>query len=99
MKCWSWAVYTSKFFPIHKRDGKQKFIKTGIFEKPRLHFQIFPDPLKSLKTEIFVHLTSNGEDDLSVQHVASDSEWRNQFMIKLQAVKKNVNIIMYVTIL
>ena len=22
LKCWSWAVYSSKFFPIHKRDGK-----------------------------------------------------------------------------
>ena len=35
-----------------------KEIEIGIFEKPRLHFQIFPNSLKSLKIEIFVHLPS-----------------------------------------
>ena len=32
--------------------------KTGNFEKPRLHFQIVLNSLKSLKIEIFVQLTS-----------------------------------------
>ena len=27
LKCWSGAVYISKFFPIHKRDGKLDFRK------------------------------------------------------------------------
>ena len=27
LKCLTWAVYTSKFFPIHKRDGKSGFLK------------------------------------------------------------------------
>ena len=67
LKCWSGAVYISKLFPIHKRDGK-----FGIFEKPRLHFQIFPNSLKSLKIEIFVpmpslHVWSNGEGGLSLR--------------------------------
>ena len=44
LTCWSWAVYTSKFFPIHKR---------GIFEKPKLQFQIFHNSLKCLKIKIF----------------------------------------------
>ena len=33
-------------------------MEIGIFEKPRLHFQIFPNSLKSLKIEIFVLLPS-----------------------------------------
>ena len=28
LKCWSGAVYISKFFPIHKRDGKLRFLKS-----------------------------------------------------------------------
>ena len=28
LKCWSEAVYISKFFPIHKRDGKLEFLKS-----------------------------------------------------------------------
>ena len=28
LKCWSGAVYISKFFPIHKRDGKLGFLKS-----------------------------------------------------------------------
>ena len=50
LKCWSGTVYISKFFPIHKRDAKLGFWK------PRLHFQIFPNSLKSLKLR-FCHLT------------------------------------------
>ena len=52
LKCWSWAVYISKFFSFHKER------KIWIFEKPRLHFQIFPNSLKGLKIEIFVPLPS-----------------------------------------
>ena len=28
LKCWSGAVYISKFFPIHKRDGKLGLLKS-----------------------------------------------------------------------
>ena len=28
LKCWSGAVYISKFFPIHKRDEKLEFLKS-----------------------------------------------------------------------
>ena len=28
LKCWSWAVYISKVFPIHKRDGELGFLKS-----------------------------------------------------------------------
>ena len=27
-KCWSWSVYTSKFFPIHKSGEKLEFLKS-----------------------------------------------------------------------
>ena len=27
LKCWSWTVYTSKFFSIHKMDGKLDSLK------------------------------------------------------------------------
>ena len=46
LKCWSGAVYISNFFPIHKKDGKLGFFK--------LHFQVFPNSLKSFEIEIFV---------------------------------------------
>ena len=59
-----------------------KRVKIEIFEKAWLHFQIFSNSLKSLKIEIL----SNGEDRLSVRHVAS--ERRSQFMIKLSVFKK-----------
>ena len=52
MKCWSGAVYISKFSPIHKIEGKLGFLKS----LARLHFQIFPNSLISLKIEIFVRL-------------------------------------------
>ena len=28
LKCWSWAVYTFKFFPIYEKDGKLGFLKS-----------------------------------------------------------------------
>ena len=81
---------TSQFFhrfkilsPIHKRDG-------------RLHFQIFPNSLKSLKIEIFVPLPSylsNGEDGLALRCVASERKTQ-LLMIRLAVFKKIVNIIM-----
>ena len=43
LKCWS-----SKFFSISQNKWKIE-----IFEKPRLHYQIFPNSLKSLKIGIF----------------------------------------------
>ena len=48
-KCWSWAVYNSRFFQfqIHKKDER-----LGFFKSPCLH------------------ILSDGEDSLSVQHVA-----------------------------
>ena len=94
LKCWSGAVYISKFFPIHKRW------EIGIFEKPRLHFQIFPNSLKSLKidifdfcplTFIFGQMVSEAEGGLSVRwHVVSE---RSQFMIKLAFFKKKMLIL------
>ena len=52
LKFLSGAVYISKFFPIHKRWD------IGICEKPKLHFQIFPNSPKSFKIEILVPLPS-----------------------------------------
>ena len=66
LKCCSVAVYISKSFQIHKRR------EIGIFEKPRLHFQIFPNSLKSLKIEIFspyLHIWLNDEAEAEGGHV------------------------------
>ena len=52
LKCWSGPAYISKFFPIHKRW------EIGIFERPKLHFQIVSNSLKSLDIEIVVPLPS-----------------------------------------
>ena len=52
LKCWFWAVYISKIFSIHKEMGHWDY------EKLRLHFQLFPNSLKSLKIAIFVALPS-----------------------------------------
>ena len=54
LKYWSGAVHICKVFPIHKK----KRWEIGIFEKLRLHFQIFHNSLENLKTEIFVPLLS-----------------------------------------
>ena len=51
--CWSGTVYVSKFFPIHKRDGKLGFLKILDYIS-----KFFPNSLKSLKIEIFVPLPS-----------------------------------------
>ena len=89
LKCWSGTVYISKFFPIQKRDGKLGFWKL------RLHFQIFPNSLKSLELRFlspYLHIRSNGEAEggLSVRwHVVSDG---SQFMIKLAVFKKKCYI-------
>ena len=61
-----------RFFQFIEEMGNVFF-----FEKPRLHFQIIPNLLKSLKNEIFLSpclhiLSTNGDDGLSVQHVASE---------------------------
>ena len=84
LKCWSGALYISNFFPIHENRWE-----IWIFEKPRLHFQIFSNSLKSLWIEImdpFFHIWWNGEGGLSVRwHVAFE---RSQSMIKLAVFKK-----------
>ena len=66
LKCWSGAVYISKFFPIHRRDGKLGFLKSLDY------FQIFPNSLKSLKIEIFspyLHIWLNDEAEAEGGHV------------------------------
>ena len=53
LKCWSWAVYILLSFT--------QFItamENWDFRKPALHFQIFPNSLKSLTIEMFTPLLS-----------------------------------------
>ena len=85
LKCWSWAVYSSKCFPIYK-SGRLGFLK-----KPRLHYQIFTNLLKYLKIGIFeVALPSYFCQMLRV--VFQYGMWRKRgganFMIKLAAFEK-----------
>ena len=86
LKCWSGAVYISKFFPIHKRDGKLGFLKSldCISKFSPIHWKVWK--LRFLSP--CLHICSNGkaEGGLSVRwHVASE---RSQFMIKLAVFKK-----------
>ena len=86
LKCWSATVYISKFFPIHKRDGKLEFLKSldCIFKFPPIHWKVWK--LRFLSP--YLHIWSNGEAEggLSVRwHLASE---RSQFMIKLAVFKK-----------
>ena len=91
LKWWSGVVYISKFFQIHKRDGKLGFLKSLDYiskfsTTEKLKF-LFP----------CLYIWSDGEGGLSVRwHEASK---RSQFMIELAVFKKKVNIIMQVTIL
>ena len=85
LKCWPVAMYISRFFPIHKKRWE-----IGIFEKPRLHFKIFPNHWKVWKLRFLpscLHIWSTGESGLSVRwYVASE---RSQlFMIKSAVFKK-----------
>ena len=78
-KCFSLPFHSSVFHSkIHRHPAWKAF------EKLRLHFQIFPNSLKSLKIGIFVrclHIWSNDEGGLSVRwHVASEESsnlWLN----------------------
>ena len=78
-KCFSLPFHSSVFHSkIHRHPAWKAF------EKPRLHFQIFPNSLKSVKIEIFarcLHIWSNEEGGLSVRwHVASEESsnlWLN----------------------
>ena len=54
LKWWSWAEYTSKFFPFYKRDGKLRFLKS----------------LGSLPNFSQLIKEFESEDSLSVRHVA-----------------------------
>ena len=86
LKCWSATVYISKFFPIHKRDGKLEFLKSldCFFKFPPIHWKVWK--LRFLSP--YLHIWSNGEAEggLSVRwHLASE---RSQFMIKLAVFKK-----------
>ena len=86
LKCWSGAVYISKFFPIHKRDGKLEFLKSldCISKFFPLHWKVWKLRFLSPCFSIW----SNGEADgsLSVRwHVMSE---RSQFMINLAVFKK-----------
>ena len=84
LKCWSGAVYISRFFPIHKRDGKLEFLKSldCISKFSPIHWKVwklrFLSPCR--------HIWSNGVGGFSVRwQVASE---RSQFMIKLTVFKK-----------
>ena len=86
LKCWSGAVYISKFFPIQKRDEKMGFLKSldCISKFSPIQWKLWK--LRFLSP--CLHIWSNGEaeDDLSVRwHGASE---RSQFMIKLAVFKK-----------
>ena len=90
LKRWSGTVYISKFFSIHKRDGKLGFLKICDCIS-----RFFPIHLKVWKLRFLsscLNIWPNGEGGFSVRwHVASE---RSQFMIKVTVFKKNVNIIM-----
>ena len=58
-----------------------------MFEKPRLHFQIFPNfPHFQILVPLPSYL-SNSEHGLSVRHIVSESS-SQLFMIKLAVFKK-----------
>ena len=59
LKCWSGAVYISKFFPIHKRDGKLGFFKSVdcISKFSWIHWKV--RKLRFLSP--WLHIWSNGE--------------------------------------
>ena len=71
LKCRSGAEYISKFFPIHKRDGKLGFLKSldCISKFSPIHWKVWK--LRFLSP--CLHIWSNGEGGLSVRwHVASE---------------------------
>ena len=88
LKCWSRALYVSKFFPIHKKRWE-----IGVFEKPRLHFQIFPNSMKSLKIKTLAPLPSylvkwwewsfstmtRGVKGVLVNLLRKENSWRKSF--------------------
>ena len=89
LKCRSGAEYISKFFPIHKRDGKLGFLKSldCISKSSSIHWKVWKLRFLSL----CLHIWSNGEGVLSVRwHVASE---RSQCMIKLAVFKKKMLIL------
>ena len=65
LKCWSGAVYISKFFPIHKRDGKLGFLKSldCISKFSPIHWKVWK--LRFLSP--CLHIWSNDEGGLSVR--------------------------------
>ena len=86
LKCWTRAVYISKFFPILTRDGKLGFFKSldCIPKFSPIHWKAWK--LRFLSP--CCHIWSNGEAEggPSVRwHVASE---RSQFMVKLAVFKK-----------
>ena len=86
-KCWSGAVLISKFFPIHKRDGKLEFLETldciSKFSSIH-HWKVWK--LRFLSPCLHIWSKGEAEGGLSVRwHVASE---RSQFMIKLAVFKK-----------
>ena len=90
LKCWSGAVYISKFFPIHKRDRNLGFLKSldCISKFSPIHWKV--RNLRFLSPCLLIWSNGEAECGLSVRwHVASE---RSKFMIKLAVFKKNVNI-------
>ena len=59
----------------------------GIFGKPRLHFQIFPNFLHFQIPVPLPSYLSNSEHGLSVRHIMSERR-RQLLMIKLAVFKK-----------
>ena len=63
LKCWSWLVYTSKFFPIDKRDGKLGFFKSLDCTSKFCQFTKVFENWGFWSPFAFI-LLSNGEDSL-----------------------------------
>ena len=65
LKCWSGTVYISKFFSIHKRDGKLGFLKSldCISKFSPIHWKVWK--LRFLSP--CLHIWSNGEGGLWVR--------------------------------
>ena len=86
LKCWSGAVYISKFFPTHKRDGKLQFLKSldCISKFSPIHWKVWK--LRVLSPSLQIRLNGEAKGGLPVRwDVASE---RSQFMIKLVVFKK-----------
>ena len=61
-------------------------MEIGIFDQPRLHFQIFSNSLKTFEnldfcSLAFIGILSNGKDGLAVRHVWRQGEGTNSLRL------------------